>query len=75
MMVPGLSFGIIFHLSWIGTAQADNPDSVGVKVIHHDMQPITDIASCLKAPFGILLARVFAYYNTFLFKILGVHQR
>src|SRR5665811_768980 len=75
MIVPGLSFGIVFHLSWVGLAQADNTHSVNAKAKHHHMQTVADLARRLEAGFGILLARVFMYYGRFPFKILGIRQR
>ena len=43
MIVPDLSFGIIFHLSWIGLAQADDAYSVGAKTINHYVQTVANV--------------------------------
>lgn len=43
MIVPGLSFGIAFHLSWVGLAQADNTHGVSAKTKHPHMQAVVGI--------------------------------
>ena len=43
-MVPGLSFGIALHLSWVGLAQANNPHHIASNAEQHHMQADTDVA-------------------------------
>jgi hypothetical protein len=46
MIVPGLSFGIVFYLLEIGLAQTNDTDSIGAKAKHHYMQTLATAVLC-----------------------------
>jgi hypothetical protein len=63
MKVPGLSFGIALHLSWVGLAKADNTHYIAANAEHQHMQAVTDVAFCFKAWLGILFPRILSNYG------------
>jgi hypothetical protein len=44
MIVPSLSFGLAFHLSWVCLAKADNKLHIAANAEHHHMQADTDVS-------------------------------
>ena len=74
MIVPGLSFGIACHLSWVGLAKAYDTHRVGAKAENHHMQALSEMPFCFKASLGILFPRVFTKYGRLPLKTVGISQ-
>jgi hypothetical protein len=63
IIVPGLSFGIAFHLSWVGLEKAYYTHRIGAKAENHHMQAVSDTPFGFKAWLGIWFPRILSSYG------------